>query len=326
MSFPGGGFGAKDNAVGATPHARDTVCRGDVRWSRCVWRQQRRQRQQQWQQRQRRGLEGGSGERLEVRARQRPEGHRRRRSSSAHHHEAARHGLHGHHRTWRKAYFDCVNDNGGINGQPIQYLVETEQTNPQQVASLATKLIESDKVLGIVGNTSLIDCAVNQRTTRRSDFNVIVAGVAPRVLRHAEHPRREHGPVLQLVGAAQYLIRQGAKSLVAATVQGARRGLHQRGRPSSSPSRTASPARASWRTCRSRTRGRRAQAGAGGRRRRRRGAQLHAAGGAEDPAGRRAAGPASTRSSGPARRRATTRRSPRRSGRRGTASSASTRS
>ena len=53
-----------------------------------------------------------------------------------------------------KAYFDCVNDNGGINGHPIQYIVETEQTNPQQVASLAKKLVESDKVLGIVGSIS----------------------------------------------------------------------------------------------------------------------------------------------------------------------------
>ena len=60
-----------------------------------------------------------------------------------------------------KAFFDCVNDNGGINGRPIQYLIETEQTDPGQVASLAKKLVESDKVLGIVGNTSIIECAVN---------------------------------------------------------------------------------------------------------------------------------------------------------------------
>ena len=60
-----------------------------------------------------------------------------------------------------KAYFDCVNDNGGINGRPIQYIIETEQTDPGQVASLAKKLVETDKVLGIVGNTSIIECAVN---------------------------------------------------------------------------------------------------------------------------------------------------------------------
>src|SRR5262249_53662840 len=41
-----------------------------------------------------------------------------------------------------KAFFDCVNDNGGINGRPIAYTIETEQTDPGQAASLAKKLIE----------------------------------------------------------------------------------------------------------------------------------------------------------------------------------------
>src|ERR1051326_3198710 len=34
-----------------------------------------------------------------------------------------------------KAYFDCVNANGGINGHPIKYKIATEQTNPAQVAA-----------------------------------------------------------------------------------------------------------------------------------------------------------------------------------------------
>src|SRR4051812_43046903 len=44
------------------------------------------------------------------------------------------------------AYFQCVNDNGGINGRPISYKLYSEQLNPTQQASLAKKLIESDKV------------------------------------------------------------------------------------------------------------------------------------------------------------------------------------
>jgi branched-chain amino acid transport system substrate-binding protein len=31
-----------------------------------------------------------------------------------------------------KAYFDCVNANGGVNGHPIQYIAETEQTDPAE--------------------------------------------------------------------------------------------------------------------------------------------------------------------------------------------------
>ena len=38
------------------------------------------------------------------------------------------------------AYFKCVNDNGGINGRPIKYMLYNEQLNPTQQASLAKKL------------------------------------------------------------------------------------------------------------------------------------------------------------------------------------------
>jgi branched-chain amino acid transport system substrate-binding protein len=118
-----------------------------------------------------------------------------------------------------KAYFDCVNDNGGINGHPVQYQVETEQTNPQQVASLATKLVENDKVLGIVGNTSLIDCAVNQKYYEKQKINLIANGVA-RECYFSENIRDINmGPYYSTVGAAQYLINQGAKSIVAATLK-----------------------------------------------------------------------------------------------------------
>jgi branched-chain amino acid transport system substrate-binding protein len=118
-----------------------------------------------------------------------------------------------------KAYFDCVNDNGGINGHPVQYQVETEQTNPQQVASLATKLVESDKVLGIVGNTSLIDCAVNQKYYAKQGINMIANGVA-RECYFSENIRDINmGPYYSTVGAAQYLVNQGAKSIVAATLK-----------------------------------------------------------------------------------------------------------
>src|SRR5262249_8546617 len=53
-----------------------------------------------------------------------------------------------------KAYFDCVNDNGGIHGRPVQYILYNEQLNPAQQAALARKLVESDKVVGGAGNTS----------------------------------------------------------------------------------------------------------------------------------------------------------------------------
>ena len=58
-----------------------------------------------------------------------------------------------------QAYFNCVNDNGGINGHPIQYKFYEEQTNPAQIAGFAHKLIQTDKVVAIVGGLSIIECA-----------------------------------------------------------------------------------------------------------------------------------------------------------------------
>jgi branched-chain amino acid transport system substrate-binding protein len=113
-----------------------------------------------------------------------------------------------------KAYFDCVNDNGGINGRPVQYVVKTEQTNPQQVASLATKLLENDKVVGFVGSTSLLDCDVNDKLYREDDIYPIVAGVPKACFTTPNIAAVNMGPHYSTLGAAQYLERAGAKSIV----------------------------------------------------------------------------------------------------------------
>jgi branched-chain amino acid transport system substrate-binding protein len=113
-----------------------------------------------------------------------------------------------------KALFDCVNDNGGINGRPIQYLIETEQTDPAQVASLAKKLIETEKVLGIVGNTSLIECAVNHTYYEQRGYFVVHSGIAPECYSTANSAAVNMGPRYSIDGATQYLIRQGVKKLV----------------------------------------------------------------------------------------------------------------
>ena len=39
--------------------------------------------------------------------------------------------------TAAKAYFDCVNANGGLNGRPIEYLTENDQWNPELAAQAA---------------------------------------------------------------------------------------------------------------------------------------------------------------------------------------------
>jgi branched-chain amino acid transport system substrate-binding protein len=115
------------------------------------------------------------------------------------------------------AYFDCVNDNGGIHGHPIQYILYNEQLNPTQEAALARKLIESDKVVGVVGNTSFAECGTNWRYYKSKGFVVIGAGVQAECFGTPSFVESNMGPRYSNVGAAQALIAAGAKSIAIAS-------------------------------------------------------------------------------------------------------------
>ena len=104
------------------------------------------------------------------------------------------------------AYFKCVNDNGGINGRPIKYILYNEQLNPTQQASLAKKLVESDKVVGIVGNTSFTECGTNWKYYKSKGFTVIGAGVQAECFGTPTFVESNMGPRYSNIGAAQALV------------------------------------------------------------------------------------------------------------------------
>ena len=113
-----------------------------------------------------------------------------------------------------EAYFKCVNDNGGINGRPVEYVIETEQTDPGQAASQARKLIETEKVLGIVGNTSIIECDVNHEYYEQQGYYVIGSGIAPTCYSTPNFAAVNMGPRYSSDGATQALIRQKVDKIV----------------------------------------------------------------------------------------------------------------
>ena len=152
-----------------------------------------------------------------------------------------------------QAYFKCVNDNGGINGHPIEYVIETEQTDPPRSRRWPRSSSRARRSSGIVGSTSLIECAVNHEYYEQKNFYVIAAGIAPELLPDAEHRVGEHGPALQLRrrravpgprGREEDRPRPGATCRAPSTSRRAR--AHRRGHdiPITAASR---------RTCRSRT-------------------------------------------------------------------------
>jgi branched-chain amino acid transport system substrate-binding protein len=110
-----------------------------------------------------------------------------------------------------QAYYKCVNDNGGINGRPVQFIVENDELDPAKAAAAATKLVEQDKILVMAGGFSIIDCPVNQKYYGAKNFNVIVAGVPAECFGSPNIAAANMGPHYSAQGAAQAVLRAGAK-------------------------------------------------------------------------------------------------------------------
>ena len=60
-----------------------------------------------------------------------------------------------------RAYIDSVNQAGGIQGRPVSIISYNDEGDPARARELAKKLVESDKVVALVGGASIVDCAAN---------------------------------------------------------------------------------------------------------------------------------------------------------------------
>ena len=118
------------------------------------------------------------------------------------------------------AYFKCVNANGGINGRPINYLIEDDGWNPEQAAQVASKLVKDQKVLAMIGNSSFVDCAANEKLYETENVMVIAGVGVPRDCFHSKNIATTNaGPRLSNLGAAQYLAKTfNLKNIVCVTL------------------------------------------------------------------------------------------------------------
>ena len=113
-----------------------------------------------------------------------------------------------------QAYFNCVNANGGINGHPIKYYIETEQTNASQIASEAKQLVQTDHVVGIIGNTSIIECTVDHSYWQSLGYYIIDSGIAPECYSTSNSAAVNMGPRYSSDGAVQYALAQHVSKVV----------------------------------------------------------------------------------------------------------------
>ena len=78
------------------------------------------------------------------------------------------------------AYFRCVNDNGGINGRPVNYIVADDQWNPETASQVAAKLVRDNKVVAMAGSSSFVECGANAKLYAQEDVMVIAGTGVPR--------------------------------------------------------------------------------------------------------------------------------------------------
>lgn len=115
-----------------------------------------------------------------------------------------------------KAYFDCVNANGGINGRPIEYLVEDDQWNPEVAAQVATKLVKDKKVVALVGNASFVEMGINAKLYDAENVMAMASGCAVAECFESKNiVSTNQGPLPSSVGAAQWAVANlGSKNVV----------------------------------------------------------------------------------------------------------------
>ena len=107
------------------------------------------------------------------------------------------------------AYFKCVNENGGINGRPIEYLVENDQWNPELAAQVATKLVKDKKAVALVGNGSVVSMAVNAKLYEEENIMAMASGCAiSECYESSNIVSTNQGPLPSGIGALKYAIEE----------------------------------------------------------------------------------------------------------------------
>lgn len=76
------------------------------------------------------------------------------------------------------AYFDCVNENGGINGRPIDYSYQDDALDPTKTAQLAAGYAADENIVGLVGDATFIGCDVANAEYAKADlYSITGVGV-----------------------------------------------------------------------------------------------------------------------------------------------------
>ncbi|MDO9397588.1 MAG: ABC transporter substrate-binding protein [Herbiconiux sp.] len=109
-----------------------------------------------------------------------------------------------------QAYFDCVNDNGGINGRPIEYSFQDDALDPTKTAQLAAGYAADTDVVGLVGDATFIGCDVaNAEYAKANLFSITGVGVPQACFNSSNIAPVNAGPRNSAIAILQYLQKEG---------------------------------------------------------------------------------------------------------------------
>ena len=115
-----------------------------------------------------------------------------------------------------RAYFKCVNENGGINGRPIDYRIEDDKWNPEVAAQAASKLVKDQGVVALVANGSFVEMTVNAKFYEKEDVLSMASACAVRECFEARNiASTNQGPLPSNLGAVQWAVKNLATKSVA---------------------------------------------------------------------------------------------------------------
>ena len=107
-----------------------------------------------------------------------------------------------------RAYFRCVNDNGGINGRPIDYRIEDDKWNPETATQAASKLVKDQGVVALVANGSFVEMTVNAKFYEKEDVLAMASACAVRECFEARNiASTNQGPLPSNLGAVQWAVK-----------------------------------------------------------------------------------------------------------------------
>jgi branched-chain amino acid transport system substrate-binding protein len=114
------------------------------------------------------------------------------------------------------AFFKCVNDNGGINGRPIDYAYEDDALNQQKSAQIASKFAADTSIVALAGDATFIGCAAANPIYQKADlYSITGTGVPQSCFEASNIAPINAGPRISAVATVQYLNAQGKADAVA---------------------------------------------------------------------------------------------------------------